>query len=157
MQKNYNAEERLIYHKKHSLPVMEQLKEWAQAQYNSKNFEEYSSFGKAIKYLLRHYDNLSQFCHTLEAKIDNNRMEERLKLVIRGRKTSYFYKTPNGANVANNLISIIATADVAGVNLFDYLTDIQKYRVEVRQNPIAWLPWNYLTTIVKKLKPDKAA
>jgi len=30
----------------------------------------------------------------------------------------------------------------------------------VRENPEAWLPWNYeeaLATLMKKLKPDKAA
>ena len=87
-------------------------------------------------------------------------MEERLKIVIRGRKTSHFYKTAIGAEVANKLISLIVTADVAGINIYDYICDLQRHRVEVKQNPAAWLPWHYEQTIAElnnKLKPEKAA
>ncbi|GAG93664.1 unnamed protein product, partial [marine sediment metagenome] len=45
--------------------------------------------GKAIGYLLRHYDRLTLFCREVGALIDNNRMEETLKLIIRNRKTSH--------------------------------------------------------------------
>ncbi|MCJ8305280.1 IS66 family transposase [Shewanella sp.] len=155
-----NAKQRLEYHKVHSLPAMEALRTWAKNRYDSSDFEEHSIMGKAIKYLLRHYDKLVKFCYVEGAKIDNNRMEERLKIVIRGRKTSHFYKTAIGAEVANKLISLIVTADVAGINIYDYICDLQRHRVEVKQNPAAWLPWHYEQTIAElnnKLKPDKAA
>lgn len=153
-----NPTERLAYHKKHSLPIMEEIRDWANNLLNLPEFEENSAFGKAVKYLLKHYDKLVRFCYVVGAKIDNNRMEERLKIVIRGRKTAYFYKTINGAEVANKLISIIATADTAGINIFDYLCALQRYRVALKQDPIAWLPWNYQQTMAEKeakLKPDK--
>lgn len=159
-EKDMSAAERLAYHKENSLPVMEELKRWALAQSDSEEFEEHSAFGKAIKYLIRHYNKLIQFCVTEKAKIDNNRMEERLKLVIRSRKSSHFHKTQNGADVANTLTSLIATADLAGINIFDYLRDLQRYRVEVRENPVGWLPWHYEETMATKqakLQPDKAA
>ena len=113
----------------------------------SDTFEEHSALGKAIKYFLKYYEGLIMFCVELGAPIDNNRMEEKLKIVIRGRKTSHFYKTVNGAGVANVLISLIATADQAAVNSYEYLQTIQRYHQAVKENPKNWLPWNYLVTL----------
>ena len=93
------------------------------------------------------YDGLMMFCKVLGAPIDNNRMEEKLKIVIRGRKTSHFYKTVNGAGVANVIISLIATAAQAGVNSYDYLVALQKNRKLVKANTKNWLPWNYEKTL----------
>lgn len=155
-----SKQERQIYHNKHSLPVMEKLKEWAELQVERQDFEENNSYGKAVKYLLKHYKKLTKFCTVIGAKIDNNRVEERLKLAIRSRKTSYFYKTTNGANVSNILTSIIATSDVAGVNLFEYFQVLQRHRVAVKSNPRAWLPWAYEQTLLEQQKdipPDKKA
>ena len=154
------SDERLAYHLAHSLPIMESLKSWAQTRHDRADFEEHSSFGRAIKYLLKHYEKLTKFCTVAGAKVDNNRMEERLKIVIRGRKSSHFYKTVNGAKVANTLLSLIATADTAEVNVFDYLCALQRYRVQVRENPKAWLPWTFEKTLgelQELIKPDKAA
>jgi hypothetical protein len=53
-------------------------------------------------------------------------MEEKLKIVIRGRKSAHFYKTIKGAHVANVLISLIATTDQAHKNVFDYLQELQR-------------------------------
>ncbi len=108
--------------------------------------------GKAIKYLVRHYEKLTQFCRVAGALIDNNRMEETLKLMIRNRKTAHFFKTVNGAGVANVLTSIIATAMRAKVNLFEYLTILQRHQAEVASDPKAWLPWDYQNTLQKITK-----
>jgi hypothetical protein len=96
---------------------------------------------------LRHYDKLILFCIEPSALIDNNRMEEKLKILIRGRKTAHSYKTVNGAGVANVLISLIATAYGADENVYDYLVALQKHKQHVKQEPVAWLPWNYKKTL----------
>lgn len=96
-------------------------------------------------YLLN--DCLVLFCVESGALIDNNRMEEKLKIVIRGRKTAHFYKTANGAGVANVLISIIATANNADINVYDYLQALQKHANQIKESPDEWLPWNYQETL----------
>lgn len=153
-----NDEQRLTYHQQHSLPVMQSLRDWATQKQTSEAFEEHSALGKAIFYFLKHYEKLMMFCVEPGALIDNNRMEEKLKLVIRGRKTSHFYKTPTGAGVANVLISLIATADQAEENIFDYLQALQKNQSHVKLNPAHWLPWTYRETleILKKSQPQEA-
>jgi hypothetical protein len=118
---NLNPDQRLAYHQQHSLPAMQAIREWAAKKIEEEDFEEHSALGKAIHYFLRHYDRLILFCIELNALIDNNRMEEKLKILIRGRKMSHFYKTVNGAGVANILISLIATAYGADENVYVYL------------------------------------
>ena len=157
-EKNMSDAERLEYHRKNSLPLMQNIQQWAQNHKDRDDFEEHSAFGKAINYFLKHYTELSKFCSIKGALIDNNRMEEKLKMVIRGRKTAHFYKTAVGASVANVLISIMATCDQARVNVYDYLIALQRHRALVKENPSQWMPWNFQATIEnipKKFKPDK--
>jgi hypothetical protein len=63
------------------------------------------------------------------------------------RRNSLFYKTENGARVGDLYMSLIATCHLAGVNPFDYLTELQRHATEVGENPAAWLPWNYRETL----------
>lgn len=142
-EKNLNPDQRLAYHQQHSLPAMQDIRRWAETKLAEEDFEEYSALGKAINYFLRHYDKLILFCVETNALIDNNRMEEKLKIVIRGRKTAHFYKTVNGAGVANVLISLIATAYSADENVYDYLVALQRHQQQIKKKPEAWLPWNY--------------
>lgn len=148
-EKKLDDKARLAYHKEHSLPVMQNLKAWAIARTEMKSFEEHSTYGKAINYYLNHYDKLIQFCLVEGAPIDNNKMEEKLKIPIRGRKSSHFYKTVNGAGVANVLISLIATTTQAEENVYEYLCALQRNREKVKDNPTAWLPWHYRQTLAK--------
>jgi hypothetical protein len=80
-------------------------------------------------------------------QLDNNRLEQALKLVIRNRKNALFFKTLAGAAIADVLLSLIATAAQAGVNVFEYLIVLQRHGEAVKQNPEQWLPWNYQDTL----------
>jgi len=141
--KGKKPEERLIYHKEHSLPLMNEIKSWGEGLLESNEVEANSSLGKAIQYFIKYFVGLSAFCRIEGAKIDNNEMESMLKLVIRGRKNSLFFKTQHGADIADILTSLIATCEKQKVNSFDYLIKIQRYSDKVRINPEKWLPWNY--------------
>jgi hypothetical protein len=72
-------------------------------------------------------------------------VERALKLFIRQRKNSLFYKSEHSAYIASVLTSLIATCIYAGVNVIDYLVALQAHRAEVFADPSAWLPWNYGT------------
>lgn len=137
-----DAQQRLDYHKEHSLPIMETIHVWCKAWFDSPIAEEHSGLGKACKYFLNHYDGLMQFTRTAGAPIDNNLMEAGLKTSIRTRKNSHFYKTQTGADVANVLTSVITSAYRNDVNPFDYLNAVQRNVTETKENPTTWLPWN---------------
>ena len=83
--------------------------------------EHNSGLGNAMRYFIKHFDGLTQFCKVEGAPIDNNRMEAALKWVVRDRKNAMFHKTLLGATIADIVTSIIATAANACINVFDYL------------------------------------
>jgi transposase len=138
-----SAGERLAYHQTYSTPVFTTLKTWLEQQTAQQLVEPNSSLGKAITYLLDHWDTLTRVVKEPGAPLDNNIAERALKLCIRQRKNSLFYATEHSAYIASVLTSVIATCVQAGVNALDYLVAIQEHRQEVFANPGAWLPWNY--------------
>jgi len=54
-----------------------------------------------------------------------------------------FYKTENGARVGDRFMSLIHTAELCGVNAFDYLVALQRHPQAVAAEPAAWMPWNF--------------
>jgi transposase len=143
-----SAAERLAYHQVYSGPLMEELKRWLETQDAERLVEPNSSLGKAIAYLLGHWETLTRFLSVPGAPLDNNLVERALKLFIRQRKNSLFYKTAYSAYIASVLTSLIATCLHAGVNAVEYLVALQEHRAEVFAAPEAWLPWTYQAHLV---------
>ena len=56
-----NATERLAYHQAYSRPIMEALKDWLEQQFEERTVEPNSSLGKALPYLLGHWETLTRF------------------------------------------------------------------------------------------------
>jgi hypothetical protein len=141
--KQLSAPERLAYHQTYSGPILTILKAWLEQQTVERRVEPNSSLGKAIGYLLGHWQTLTRFLTVPGAPLDNNTAERALKLCIRQRKNSLFYATEHSAYIASLLTRVIATCRQAGVNALEYLVALQEHRHEVFANPSAWLPWNY--------------
>ena len=135
--------ERLAYHRAHSLPIMQQIRDWGEQQLANEQVEANSGLGKAIRYFLTHYEGLTRFCTVEGAMLDNNRMEAQLKVIVRGRKNSSFYKTLSGAAISDVITSMIATCVSVGTNPFNYFNAIQRHQNQVVASPDDWLPWNY--------------
>ena len=76
-------------------------------------------------------------------KIDNNRIESMLKIVVRDRKNAMFHKTQLGATIGDVITSMIATGGESGINVFDYFTTLQREALQVKITPEKYLPWNY--------------
>jgi transposase len=143
-----SALERLAYHQRKSAPIMAALQSWLEQQSTDRLVEPNSSLGKAIAYLLGHWETLTRFLTVPDAPLDNNTAERALKLCIRQRKNSLFYATEHSAYIASLLTSVIATCMQAGVNALEYLVAVQNHRQEVFAHPDAWLPWNYPAPLV---------
>lgn len=141
--KNMSPAERLLFHQVESGPLMEQLKTWLNEQIDENKVEPNSGVGQAISYMLKHWEALTLFLREPNAPLDNNLCEQALKKTILHRKNALFYKTEHGAYVGDIFMSIIHTCNLAGVNPFDYITDLQKHSSEVFKNPRNWMPWNY--------------
>ena len=135
--------ERLQLHQQQSGPVMESLHQWLQEQFDQRQVEPNSSLGRAISYMLNHWDKLTLFLRVAGAPLDNNICEQALKMAIRHRRNSMFYKTMNGARVGDLYMSLIHTCYLCGVYPFHYLTELQRNAARVIAAAGDWMPWNY--------------
>ena len=135
--------ERLRFHQEHSKPVMDVLHQWLDTQLKENKVEPNSGLGKAISYMLRHWQALTLFLREPGAPLDNNLVERALKKAILHRKNSLFYKTLNGAEVGDLYMSLIHTCELNGVNPFEYLTELQRHTEELSAKPVEWMPWSY--------------
>lgn len=149
--KGMDKDARLSFHQEHSKPIMELLEKYIKHQLDTKQVEPNDSLGVAMRYMLNHWHELTQFLRVAGAPLDNNILERALKIPIRGRRTWLFYKTQYGAMIGGVLTSVIYTCALAGVNPLTYLTALQENKDQVVKEPERWLPWNYqdnLTSIL---------
>ena len=149
-----SPEDRLKYHQTHSAPLMTVLHTWMTFKLEKNEVEPNSSLGKALKYMLKHWEGLTRFLHVPGCLLDNTITERALKIPIRSRKNSLFYKTEYSALVGSILTSIIHTCVMAGENPVDYLIVLQKNRIALRKRPQDWLPWTYKETLNQHSPPS---
>jgi hypothetical protein len=147
-------EQRLAYHQEHSREGMENLKAWMEQQLEDKQVEPNSRLGGAFDYLLKRWESLTRFLVVPGAPLDNNAAEQALKLILRYRKNSLFYKNAHGAYVGDTLISLMETCRLAKANPLDYLSALMENRSAVFADPTAWLPWNYRETLADGSAPS---
>ena len=138
-----SPEARLRFHQEASQPTMQQLHDWLTRQLDEKLTESNSALGRAIRYMLRHWEKLTLFLHQAGAPLDNNLCERALKKAILHRKNALFYRTQNGARVGDLFMSLIYTGELNQANPFDYLTQLQRHADALSASPERWMPWNY--------------
>jgi transposase len=141
-----SPEARLAYHQAQSQPLMDGLKRWLARQMEDHLVEPNSALGKAMVYMQKHWETLTQFLSVPGAPLDNNLAERALKLFLRQRHNALFYKNEHSAYIASILTSLIATCLYAGVNAVEYLVALQEHRGEVFTAPAAGLPWAYASS-----------
>lgn len=146
-QHHYSPTQRLTYHQTHSAPVMEALKIYLTNLWLYGEVEHNSALGDAIQYMLRRWRALTRFLEVEGCPLDNSLCERAIKVLIRYRKNSLFYKTVQGALCGDTLMSLIHTAIKNKINAFDYLNALQTHAKAVALSPQDFLPWNYQATL----------
>jgi transposase len=142
-QQQLSPEQRLSVHRQHSKPILDDLHRWMTEQFEQRLVEPNSGLGKALRYLLNHWSELTLFLRMPGAPLDNNVCEQVLKRAILHRKGSMFYKTVRGAEVGDIYMSLIHSCRLCDVNPFDYLNALQQRAQAVIDAPARWLPWNF--------------
>jgi transposase len=150
-----SAAERLHFHQTDSGPLMTGLETWMKSQLAEHTVEPNSGLGEAIRYMLKHWSELTLFLREPGAPLDNNLCERALKKAILHRKNALFYKTLNGAHVGDVFMSLIHSAELNGAKPFDYLVALLRHREQVENAPADWMPWNYVAALARGRK-DRA-
>lgn len=144
------AEQRLAFHQQESGPVMDALKKWLDEQLEGKRVEPNSGLGQSYRYLLTRWEPLTLFLRVPGAPIDNNVCERILKMAIRLRNASLFYKSLRGASVGDLYMSLIFTAELHGENAFEYLQALLEHEGELKDAPSDWLPWSFRAALAAR-------
>jgi transposase len=150
-----SAAERLHFHQTESGPLMTGLETWMKGELTEHRVEPNSGLGEAIRYMLKHWSELTLFLRKPGAPLDNNVCERALKKAILHRKNALFYKTLNGAHVGDVFMSLIHSAELNGTGPFDYLVALLRHHEEVEEAPADWMPWDYAATLARARK-DKS-
>lgn len=88
------------------------------------DYQEKSKAGKAIFYLLNNRIYLEQYLKDGEIEPSNNRGERLIKPFVIARKNFLFANTTKGANSSSLLFSIVQSAKLNNLKVFDYLNYI---------------------------------
>ena len=107
----------LAVRRERSVPVVEQIKEWAGRQQGLPE----GTFRKAIKYMLDLWHGLTVFLENPWVPLDNNLVERQIRPLVVGRKNHYGSKSKRGTEVAALLYSLIETAQLRGEDPAAYL------------------------------------
>ena len=107
-------------------PVIEEIHRWATSLHGQRR----SSFGKAVRYLLKHWAGLKLFLQDPRIPLDNNPAERALRGVVVGRKNYYGNRSKRGAKVAGIFYSLIETAKLRGVEPQAYLEEAGRQAIE---------------------------
>jgi transposase len=100
-----------------SAPIVKEIRAFALSQGGLRR----SDFGKALRYMLQHWDGLTLFLKDPKIPLDNNAAERVLRGPVVGRKNFYGNRSRHGAEVAAILYSLIETAKLNGLEPSAYL------------------------------------
>jgi len=119
---SFDASERYEQRVKRLKPLIDEFYAWA----DNVQARPKSALGKAISYMFSQQKYLRSVLLDGRLELSNNRAERTIKPFVISRKNFLFANTPNGADAAACIFSLIETAKETGVNPFDYLVYVFK-------------------------------
>jgi transposase len=105
--------------KQRAEPVLEEFKSWLEKRRDQTPPK--GLLGMAINYTLTHWSKLIRYLENGHITPDNNAAENAIRPFVVGRKNWLFAGSPNGADAAATLYSLIETAKACGLDPYQYL------------------------------------
>lgn len=135
-------DERLLLRREKSVPLMNSLKAWLDEEVH--NVRPKSNIGKAIRYSLGHWQELSRFCENGRIEISNNLVENRVRPFAIGRKNWLFCGSEEAARAMATILTVHGTCKLNGVNFFEYTRHLLEEMPRRKSNDIDdLLPMNW--------------
>ena len=100
------------------------IKMYDKIELTQNGFSSQSKMGKAMKYFINNYSELTLFTDNIDLPIDNNKQESLFRSPVVGRKTWYGTHSKVGAKTASILFSIIEACKMNDVNPREYFPDL---------------------------------
>ncbi len=118
-EQNMTHEQRFEWRQKHSKPILEQLKLWLDQ--NQHGCTPKSKIGKAINYCRNQWNRLIRYIDDGIYEIDNNLVENRLRLIALGRKNYLFCGNDEAAQNSAIIYSVLGTCKNNNINPNEWL------------------------------------
>lgn len=138
-----NPQARMLYHRKHSQPLMLRLWQMCKDKVDGKLVEPNSLLWEPVSYVINQWSRLTKFYEVPGVPLDSNFVEQDLIIPVRYLAGSFAYQTETGAEVGDRAMSLIATANVNGVEPVAYLTECLRNHEDLARRPEYYLPWVY--------------
>jgi len=116
-------DERLALRQSESVPLMDELHDWLIGQSGDPRVLPKSSLGKAVRYALNQWDELSVFLGNGAIPFDNNQTESALRDLTIGRKNWLFVGSSRGGEVAASMYSLVSSAARHHLDAWAYVDD----------------------------------
>jgi transposase len=141
------AEARQNARRAKSLPLVEAMKSWLEAELN--RLPPRGGLADAIRYALTRWTALCRFLHDGRIELDNNTVERAIRPIALGRKNHLFAGSDGGAARWAIIASLLATAKLNDVEPFAYLKDVMEHlsngHLMSRLDDL--LPWNWASPL----------
>jgi transposase len=119
-----------------------------------------SKLGKAINYTIEQFKYLENYLKDGRLDIDNNRGERAIKPFVLGRKNWMFSNTKNGADTSALVYSIVESAKMNNLKVFEYLNYLfENLPNEDKLSNLTlsrYVPWSDALPEYLKLKTDES-
>lgn len=123
---NLSPQERKILRLEESLPVINEMGKWMVNQLKNHHILPKSQIGKAFRYSMDRWDQLSAYLYDGILEIDNNLIENAIRPLALGRKNYLFAGSHKAAQRAGCIYSFFAICKKHEVNPYQWL----KYTLE---------------------------
>uniref|UniRef100_UPI000479EE9B IS66 family transposase n=1 Tax=Arenibacter latericius TaxID=86104 RepID=UPI000479EE9B len=147
-QRELNPKERKALRLEESLPVINEFGKWLFQQMKQQLILPKSPIGKAFRYTMDRWDQLSAYLYDGILEIDNNLVENAIRPLALGRKNYLFAGSHDAAQRAAGIYSFFATCKKHEVNPYEWIKYTLENIMTINHKDIRDLyPQNY-----KKLK-----
>ncbi len=136
-------DERMLFHREHSKPLMEKLKAMCDEKIESRLVEPNSLLWEPLTFIINQWTRLTLFYKEPNVPLDTNLVEQTLIIPVRYLAGSFNYKNTNGSETGDLCMSLVATARANGVEPVAYLTHCLAHHEDLARNPQHYLPWVY--------------
>lgn len=99
-------------------PILDEFKTWL--LHHSPKVPKQHQLGKAIFYVLNHWQALTNYLKDGQLEIDNNKIENLIRPLALGRKNYLFMGSPEGAKAGAIFYSLIATCTANRIEPYHY-------------------------------------
>lgn len=117
-EKNFSSQARYLLREEKASPVLTAFKQWL--DHHLLKTPEQSKIGKAIRYCLNNWAELTNYLMDGRIEIDNNLLENAIRPFALGRKNWMFCGSPSGAKAGAIFYSLIETCKTNDVEPFKY-------------------------------------